>query len=419
MAPTTSFVPKFSQPKMQDERMSRSNGRRFPRAYQMRTLGFGLLLMSSLSLAACSPQASAPGATNTAAGPSLTDANSLWNERTNDKTPNRDFAIGPGDVITVSVPRIDELKDAQARVSEDGNISLPMLGEISVAGLSEDQLREKIADNLRKYVYHPDVTVFVTEYHSRQVAVIGSVQKPGLYTLSSRNGTVLEMISEAGGMTPDAAERVIIVPNGLYDENTSNLVQASSANAPDQGVVASGRHPMSTGPETEGAVQPEGPAQVMNVSVPAQSGNYIGSILQHATDPVVIDLSNTDRDSHLTMPARAGDVILVPAAGNVMVQGWVVTPGAYKIVPGMTVLSSVAAAGGELFSDTARLIRTTPDGQRIELSENLAKAKKAEEPDLPVHSGDVVVVNRSVLGAVPYSAYFLFQHFDTGIPIVY
>jgi protein involved in polysaccharide export with SLBB domain len=385
-------------------------------------LSFSMILISIIGqAAACSPQnaASARAAPVEAEARSTGDVNTLWKERTNDKTPDKDFAIGPGDVVTVSVPRIDELTHAEARVSEDGNIALPMLGEISVAGMSEDQLRHTIADHLRKYVYHPDVSVFVTEYHSRQVAVIGSVQKPGLYTLSSRSGTVLEMISEAGGMTPDAAQRVIIIPDGLYNRNTSDLVEASTAGVADESSIDSNGQFKSKGPDTVGAAAPEGPAHVMNASLQGQSGNYIASILQKATDPVVIDLNDTDRDSHLTMPTRLGDVIIIPAAGNVMVQGWVATPGAYKIVPGMTVLSSVAAAGGELFSDHARLIRATSDGQRIELSENLAKARKAEEPDLPVHSGDVVVVSRSVLGALPYSAYFLFEHFNTGIPIVY
>jgi protein involved in polysaccharide export with SLBB domain len=405
----------ITAPKTETSRGAVRQGGNFPTV-------IAVAVFCTLGIAACSPQTAAPtplAATDTQPGRAAIDGTAgLWNARTADTAPNKNFAIGPGDVITVSVPRIDELKDAQARVSEDGTIALPMLGEMTVAGMSEEELRQAVADHLRKYVYHPDVSVFVTEYHSRQVAVIGSVQKPGLYTLSSRTGTVLEMISEAGGMTPDAAERVIIVPDGLYKGNTADFVQASVAKPASQDALTTPRQGKPNGPDSETAIAPEGPAHVMNVSVGAEGSNYIG-ILQHATDPVVVDLNDTDRNNHLTMPARPGDVIIVPASGNVMVQGWVATPGAYKIVPGMTVLSSVAAAGGELFSDQAKLIRTTPDGQRVELMEDLAKAKKAEEPDLPVHSGDVVVINRSVLGALPYSAYFLFQHFNTGIPIVY
>jgi protein involved in polysaccharide export with SLBB domain len=98
-----------------------------------------------------------------------------------------------------------------------------------------------------------------------------------------------------------------------------------------------------------------------------------------------------------------------------MVQGWVQNPGAFKITPGMTVLGAVTAAGGQLFSSSAEVLRTGASGGKTALQVNLARVERREESDLPVRSGDVVIVNRSVTGAVPYLLYELFTKFGTGM----
>jgi protein involved in polysaccharide export with SLBB domain len=99
----------------------------------------------------------------------------------------------------------------------------------------------------------------------------------------------------------------------------------------------------------------------------------------------------------------------------VMVKGWVQSPGAYKIVPGMTVLGAVAAAGGEMFSSSVTLLRTGEYGTKETKSLNLTKIADEQEPDVKVLSGDVVVVDRSAVGFVPYVVYSLFTRLGTGI----
>lgn len=384
-------------------------------SFVARCLLYGLACYASACAASAPAARNAPATAAAKPADSNDQLGSLWESRTNGAS-KEGFGIGPGDILAISVARIDQLNNQKVRVSEDGTIALPLIGEMQVAGLNEDGVRKELEDRLHKYVYHPQVTVFVSEYHSRQVAVIGAVQKPGLYTLSSRSNTIIEMISEAGGMTSDAAERVILVPDALYhDERTAQLVQASISRSHPEG---SENGQPSAAPAAEGseaAAQPmrEGPLPVKAVSTDAG----IAPVLRSAADPVVIDLTNASRQSHLDLPARPGNVIIVPSSGTVMVEGWVQTAGAYKIVPGMTVLSSVAAAGGALFSASARVVRTGPDGQKMELSEDLSKAKTGEANDIAVESGDVVIVERSALGAVPYSVYFLLQRFNTGIPI--
>ena len=106
-------------------------------------------------------------------------------------------------------------------------------------------------------------------------------------------------------------------------------------------------------------------------------------------------MNNLTRGSPDDIPVRPGDVIIVPASGSVLVQGWVRTPGAYPITPGMTEYGAITAAGGAMFSSTARLLRANHSGERTEYAFDLAKIEQGQEPDIQVESGDVVVVNKS------------------------
>ena len=96
------------------------------------------------------------------------------------------------------------------------------------------------------------------------------------------------------------------------------------------------------------------------------------------------------------MPARPGDIIMVPGGGEVFIQGWVGKPGAYKITSGLTILGAVAAAGGTLFpadNGSIELIRTNNQGQKTSFVANLDAIKAGEQPDLPLREGDVIDVS--------------------------
>jgi len=325
----------------------------------------------------------------------------LWQVRVVDRSADASsagFTLGPGDLFRISVPQIPQLRDRTVRVSEQGTISLPLLGEISVNGMTQQDLLIDLSNRCRKYMYHPQVEVFLLHSENREVAVLGAVKKPGRFMLTSRSDTIMTMISRAGGLTADAAARILLVPAPATKEQSLEH-NGSPASTP----------PLQTPDARGSSVAPialRDPADLNSV------------MRQRPADQVFITTSRAEDQRYLELPAKPGDVIVVPAARQVTVQGWVDKPGAFPITSGMTVLGSVAAAGGPLFSSAATLLREQSDGHKLEVALDLNKMKHGEQPDLPVQGGDVVVVERSVAGAVPYSLYFLVQRIGIGLPMI-
>lgn len=301
----------------------------------------------------------------------------LWIERTQ-KNPTVDYPVGAGDVLEVSVPAIEELNSRTVRVAGDGAITLPLIGLVQAAGLTEQQLVTELRHRLEANIMHdPQVHLFVREYRSRQVAVIGAVEKPGLYNLSGEAETILDLLSQAGGMKNDAATRINFVPaEAVESEQAKQLASL--------------------------------------LPVKLGQGSHAPLLLKK-TDPIVIDLQTLSKGGsqlYLTLPARPGDVIMVPGAGEVLIEGWVAKPGSYRVTPGLTVLGAVAAAGGSLFAadtGTVTVIRTSKEGEKIFLSVNLEKIKHGADADIPLQEGDVIDVASSPTKLVPYGFYRFFS----------
>jgi protein involved in polysaccharide export with SLBB domain len=335
-------------------------------------------------------------------------------QRENDAFTDK-LAVGPGDVIEVTVPRVPELNKFRVRVSEDNTVSVPLAGVVSVGGMTEEELREALYNRLAKPMRKPDVEVFVVQYQSRDVAVVGMVRKAGLYSIASRADTVLSMINRAGGMAEQASSRVLFIP-ASPSLNHDHLAAANSLSAPS--IEGPGRVQTIGVDQSEIRQAADGSDRVAPDPIQADSSlaseNHLLSLLG-ATDPIEINLTNAKSESELDVPVRPGDTIIVPAAGEVMVDGWVRNPGAFHIVPGMTAVSAVSAAGGALFSDATEVLRSDTDGTRRSIPINLAKVKAGEEADVPVQEGDVVVVKHSPIGAVPYAVYEMFTKFGAGM----
>jgi len=123
--------------------------------------------------------------------------------------------LGMGDMVRITVFRNPDLT-TEARVSERGTIPFPMIGEVPVTGLSPAQVGARIADKLRagRFVVNPEVTVAIAQVNSRQVSVLGNVNKPGRYPLDSVNVRLTDVLATAGGVGATGADTVTIVSSG-------------------------------------------------------------------------------------------------------------------------------------------------------------------------------------------------------------
>ena len=252
----------------------------------------------------------------------------------------QEYRVGPKDLLEISVFGADELSRT-VRVSEDGKVSLPLLGEVLVDGLTKSELEKKLAGLLgEKYVQNPQVTVFIREYQSKRVSVLGAVEKPGPYQLLGRQ-TLMQIVSEAGGLTRDAGSDIIIIRQ-----------------------------------------LPDGTSTSLRIS---------------------IDELFLKGDAKLNVPLEAGDIVNIPVDKIVAVYvfGQVKNPGALQVkksaVPSL--LQAIAQAGG--FTDRASrggvvIKRKDETGKEKEIKVNVRSILNNKQKDIPLLENDTVYVPESL-----------------------
>lgn len=251
----------------------------------------------------------------------------------------REYIIGPRDLLEIKVFELPEF-DHTVRVSEDGSITLPLIGNIQIGGLTKDKAEKKLSELLEKYVKKAQVSIFIKEYQSSRVAIIGAVEKPGMYELVGRQ-TLLQMISQAGGFKDTAANEIYVLREGQ------------------DGTTAS-------------------------ISIDLEDLMINGN-------------------QNLNIPIQANDVINVPVDKliNVYVFGEVRQPGALEVKMSnkITLLQAIAQAGGLSENATKRGVtikRRDKSGKEINLSVNLNDIIKGKKKDIPLQEGDVVIVKQSI-----------------------
>jgi polysaccharide export outer membrane protein len=271
-----------------------------------------------------------------------------------------DYKLAPKDQITVTVLGQDDLTRT-VRVSESGTITLPMLGEVAVAGLTPADAEAKITSGLKgKYLVNPRVTVTVAEYQGRQVSVMGAVTQPGSYSLKTNGTTLLVALSEAKGVR-EGADRVAYV------------VRAN----PRQG-------------------EPQ---------------------------PLTVDLDALLRagDPRHNVVMEAGDSVYVPEANTFYVAGEVEKRGAYPLRRDTTLSKALTEAGGvtkRAATGEIKIVRTLPTGEKQEIGAIDLQAVMAgdKSQDVPLLAQDVVVVPASGAKVAAYGVLdFLRGLFSIGI----
>jgi polysaccharide biosynthesis/export protein len=252
--------------------------------------------------------------------------------------PSKDYRVGPKDLIEIRVLELPELS-VERRVSDNGSIDLPLLGEMPVSGMTTSEVRSRLEETVKaKYVNRANVSVVVKEFASKPVSVLGAVQKPGSLSISGR-WTLMNAITAAGGLTAGAGRKIFVLrraENGLSDTleiEADNLFQSATP--------------------------------LWNI------------------------------------PIQPSDVINIPARTSITVfcLGEVKTPGALQFDSDdrLTLLSVIAKAGGltDRASKTIRVKRRGADGKDSERVVDFKRIVSGRDADLPIEPNDVIVVKES------------------------
>jgi polysaccharide export outer membrane protein len=268
-------------------------------------------------------------------------------------TPARqgDYVIGTGDLLGIEVFDVPELS-REVRVNETGFISLPLIPvKVHVSGLTTFQLQDKIAELLQSngLVSTPQVSVSLKEQHSQPITVIGAV-KNQMVIQALRQTTLLEVLSQAGGVSEDAGSTVIVT-------------RPPSPQAESEG-SGTGRVP--------------GEAQMftINLSDLLESGN-----------------------SKFNIPVLGGDVVSVARAGIIYVVGAVNRPGGFVMQNDrdrMTTLKILSLAGGTTGSakpnETVILRKNAATGKRDEVHVDLKKVLQLKSEDVMLEASDILFI---------------------------
>ena len=124
--------------------------------------------------------------------------------------PPNDYVIGTDDELTILFWRDKDMSSEAVVVRPDGKITLPLINDIQAAGLTPEQLRQRVNTEAARFLENPSASVFVKAINSRKVFITGEVTKPGPYPLTGPM-TVLQLIATAGGLRDFAKRSEIVI----------------------------------------------------------------------------------------------------------------------------------------------------------------------------------------------------------------
>ena len=274
----------------------------------------------------------------------------LAGQQSNKPAPLQDraqYLLGPNDQVKIWVLGVEEIGDKPIRIDPSGDIDLPLVGKIRAAGYTTEQLKGELAGRYSKELLKPQVSVELIEFGSQPVSLMGAVNHPGVHQLEGHK-TLMEVISLADGLRPDAGPRV----------NISRQIQYGAIPLPTAKPDASGKY----------SVADVGVKDLLSGAHPAEN---------------ILVLPN--------------DVITVPPAEAVFVIGEVKKPGEVTLKgDGVTVLQALSSADG--FGpipapQNSKIIRLVPGtSERKEIPVDLNKILAGKSEDIAMRPNDILVI---------------------------
>jgi polysaccharide export outer membrane protein len=274
-----------------------------------------------------------------------------------------DYVLGPGDLISVTVPDLDDQlnpnTDRMYRIDMSGNVLLPFVGELRAAGLSAPGLASEIAAGLAgKILKNPHVVVMVTEFHSQPVSVFGEVTTAGLHQLVG-NKTLFEALAVAGGFTDNLGSTITITREAKWGS-----------------IPLPNAHP-----------DPTSQFSVASLSIKA---------VLKANDPSA------------NIPLMPDDVITVSRSEVVYAVGSFVKPGGFDLGQNdsLTALQVVSLASGLVPTaapERAVILRQVPQSkERLQIALNVKQLMLGKGTDVPLQADDILFVPNSKIKSVTY-----------------
>ncbi|MEG9436505.1 polysaccharide biosynthesis/export family protein [Edaphobacter sp. HDX4] len=277
-----------------------------------------------------------------------------------------EYVLGDGDQFVINVQDLEELSSKPVRIDPSGYIDLPLAGPIEATGLTISQLKTTLASKLSKYISSPQISISLTEYSSRPVSIVGSVNAPGVHQLQGPK-RLIDVILLAGGTKSDAGSRVIVTREKRW-----------------------------------------GALPLPHAAVDKVTGISTASLSLED-----LMASKNPSDNILISP---GDIISIPKAEVVYVLGNVKKAGGFQLSShtSITLLQALSLAEG-LGRDSAegksKIIRPAPggDGNPREIPVDIKAILAGKAPDEPLFANDILFVPNSGLKSASHRAMDILQ----------
>lgn len=293
----------------------------------------------------------------------------------------RPYRLGPGDVLTISVPRFPDLS-VQAAVGPEGNIILPFAGNVSVRGLTLEEATEKIRSAYNQFVIDPVVTVGLAAQRPVQVSITGEVSRPGIYnfpiTLNSLSPRISTALLTAGGSTTQADLRQVIIRRFLLD---GSFIE-----------------------------------QRVDLFTPLAAGEPIPDLRLEDGDAVIIPKLQVGTEQNYNRQLVANSNLVQPSINIRILSYPNQNVGNVTVATGSSFLDVFTAAGVSLVGtdlDSVAVVRFDPErGRAIVRELNARRALFGDaSQNILLQDNDVIVIGRNLVGRITYALNIFTQPF--------
>ncbi len=258
------------------------------------------------------------------------------------------YPLGPGDDLEISGAEIDRPPDRSARIDSEGAVQVPLVGRVHVAGLTVEQAEQELNKQLSEYIRTPQIAINVRELRSQPISILGAVNSPGVHQVQGHQ-TLLEMLSQAGGIQADAGYSIRITRELAW-----------------------------------------GCIPLPNAQLDASGQFYVAWV--DLKD--IMEAKNPEENIQIF----PHDVISVPKAEKVYVIGDVRRAGGFALgehvsISVLQALSLAEGLGPASQAQNSKILRVNPNaGQRTEIAVDVKAILAGKRKDVPLQSDDILFI---------------------------